>query len=238
MYAIIPLAGPDIVQSDGSFRPMKEYLGEPMIRKILKNRHWYKNGELVNENIIFVLRDVPNVKNLIDYLEKEFQGCKHVILSELSRGALSSALAGISLIKDFNANICIDLVDIDYELSVSVSDMFKKNYELDGLLLSFRGNDPMYSYLQTEGSVVLQCVEKKIISETASAGTYFYKNIERFLDAARGSFEACHLVSFRDALFICPSFNFLIFNKRKVQHLKVDNVVSLSKNFHETIFLK
>lgn len=232
MYSIIPLAGPDLVQPDGTFRPLVHYNGEPMIKKILKNRHWYKSGELLNENIIFVVRNVPQIKILTDYLEKEFNGCSFVVLSDLTKGALSSSLAGVACIKNFNWNICIDLVDIDYELRVSVADTFKNNYELDGLILSFAGNDPKYSYLETDGSYVLQCVEKRIISKTASAGTYFFKNIERLLDAARGSYEANHLVSHRDSMFICPIYNFLIFKKRKIMHLEVDNVVSLSKNFH------
>lgn len=233
MYVIVPLAGQDLVLEDGTFRPLYNYEGEPMIKKILKNRLWIKNGEVKNKDIIFVLRQVDNLEFLISSLKKEFPECHCVILDTITRGALSTVMAGASLISDFTQPICVDLADIDYNLSVSVKNLFQSDYDLDGMLLTFEANDPKFSYLEIHGNRVTQCAEKKVISNIASTGTYFYKNLTTFLEAARGSFEASHLVSFKNSLFICPTFNFLIFKNRKVEHLHVKNIVNMSTLFHK-----
>ena len=57
-------------------------------------------------------------------------------------------------------------------------DMNKLDYffrEYDALALTFESNMEKYSYLQIKDNLVINAAEKKVISNRASAGVYFYK---------------------------------------------------------------
>ncbi|QDK45341.1 hypothetical protein DOM22_09335 [Bdellovibrio sp. ZAP7] len=233
MNIIVPLAGPDLVLKDGTFRPFFPYQGKPMITQIISSRPWFKSGEAKAEDLIFVLREVEKLPELQDYLESSFPGSKQVILKEMTRGALNTALAGVSLVKDFGKPIAVDLVDIDYSApDFSPSKMFALDPTLFGIIPTFNDSNPKFSYLKMQNNVVLECAEKKVISDVASAGTYFFRNLPTFLHAALGSVKNPERVAFKNSLFLCPSFNFLIDDKLKVINHDVTDVVNLSLLFH------
>lgn len=229
MYCIIPIAGPDLVMANGQFRPLFLYDNAPMVEKILKNRSWYKSGELPNNKIIFVTRSVPKIEELHVFLSLKFPECKIVTIPAITQGALCTCLAGASQILEMNELICIDLIDIDFNSDLSPTQIFNENKNIEGMLLSFYSDNEKYSYLDTDGEKVKLCVEKKVISTTASAGVYFYKNLAAFLFCATESIKNRETVSYKNLLFICPSFSFL----SKAGHLVIHKSVEITKSLSE-----
>ncbi len=227
MQVIVPLAGPDLLSEKG-FRPMTDYNGQPMISSLLKRRNWHLSGEVQSQDYVFIIRTVSGVEKLETFLMHEFPGCSIIILSALTQGTLCSALAGASLVKDFDAPICVDLADIDYSSDFAPVKYFSENKKTYGALLTFTSSQPKFSYLKVEGENVLECVEKKVISDVASAGTYFYRDLHSFLLAAQESIRRREQVMVKGSLFICPSFNFLIQNNLKVIHKPIHLIQSLS----------
>ncbi|MEH0860073.1 hypothetical protein [Halobacteriovorax sp. DPLXC-1] len=211
------------------FKPLINYKNSSLYSYIIKNRKWYQDG-LVNE-VIFVLREVPNIKQLEDNIKNEFPNAKLAKVSDLTKGALNSALVGVSMIRNFENIVCIDLIDIDYKYDQCIVDnMVLNNYS--GFLLSFESDLSTYSYLKVEVDKVVKTQEKQVISNEASAGTYFYRNVNMFLKSVDYSIKNFQVINFKSNLFVCPSFNGIINELDGVGFDRVVDVTSLSKDFH------
>lgn len=227
---VVPLAGPDIVRADGSIKPLTPYRDSVLIQEILKNRSWVKKNKV--EDIIFVIQEIAETENLHKQLKTLFPNCKIVRLSNLTRGALMSASAGVAQIANHELPLCVDLVDINYDIDVDIYEYFEKYSDVNGLLFTFKSSNSSFSYVAVENEVCVKFKEKEVISDIASAGTYFYRNSGLFLNSVGWSLLNFEKISFKDNLFLCPSYNFFISMNNKVDVLNVDNVESISEKFH------
>lgn len=223
MYCIVPLAGPDFwIDKLRKPKPLIEVDGVPLVENAIKSRPWYLKGSLKNEAIIFILRETPHTASFKDFLQERFHGSQTVVISYLTRGALLTALAGTSLISDYSVPVCVDLVDILYDApELDIEKIFRDNPSCGGILPYFKSNYEKYSYLQIRDGQVQRTVEKKVISDNASAGTYWFRNLPRFLDSVSGSLSQPDLYSVNNALFLCPAFNELIKKKWEVSPFPV-----------------
>ncbi len=231
MYCLIPLAGPDCYDSKFGIRPLIDLEGDPLIKNILTSRFWYQSGEVSNPDLIFILRDNPRVHELKQYLQNTFPGCQWIIISNLTKGALLSASAGTSLVEDFHVPIAVDLVDLKYQADFSPTELFQKNLDLFGIIPYFHSSNEKYSYLQLDENRLKRAAEKQVISSFASAGTYFFRNVSILLKAISTSTERYPNDTYRDNLFVCPSFNGLI-PEGQVIGVEVEMLSELSLQFH------
>lgn len=234
MKVIVPLAGPDLVMEDGSFRPFFPYKNGELVPTILKSRAWYQNGEVVDSDFIFVIRKVEGIETLKEKFESHFPGCQFVTTESLTGGALLSASLGVSMVTNFQEALCIDLADIDYDCSLNVTKQFEKR-KMSGYLLAFRSENKKYSYLKTEGNNVFECAEKRVISNIAFAGTYFFNNSQSFFEAVSESIANRDEYSFKGILFMCPSYNGLIKKGKSVEFDFIENVNEVIFLFHNAI---
>jgi len=232
MNCIVPLAGPDFVHPELGIKPLFLIEGSPLLQKVIHSRPWWQQGLLQSSGLIFVLRDIPESYQLLPNIKDWFPGSKTVILSKLTIGALSSALAGVSLIEDLSKSLCIDLVDILYQSSSVIADKFS-DIEVGAIVPYFSSQQPCYSYLSFDDQgLVKRAVEKEVISSNASAGTYFFRDAATFTEAVSYSFQRKEELSFRDNLFVCPAVNSVIAANKKVIPVPVDEVRAVSKLFH------
>jgi hypothetical protein len=232
MKCVIPLAGPDFILADGTLKPLFAINGVPLIQKVLNNRAWVLNKEVSNEDFIFILRETPRTDGFKKTLNNFYPGCKIITLPCLTQGALFSALSAVSIFDDWEAPLCLDLIDIHYHSTFSPQAFFKNNPHIHGVIPYFESENPKFSYLELNGSHVLSTIEKKVISTHASAGTYFFKNTHSFLKATLGSLEHKETLTYKNSFFVCPSYNILIKNKLDVTAFAVSDVESYSHLFH------
>ena len=233
MFCIVPLAGPDFVHSTLGIKPLIPVDGEPLLRRIITSRPWWRSGDLQSSGLIFVLRDIPETFQVIEYIKDWFPGAQAVILSSLTTGALMSALAGVALIKDFNTPVCVDLVDILFDTSELMIDQFQTDPTVSGVVPYFTSEESCYSYFEINAKgLVTRAVEKQAISCHASAGTYFFRDAATYLNAVAFSLGHVRDLSVRGVLFVCPAMNYIINAGKKVIPIGVDNVQSVSKIFH------
>ncbi|MDP2625194.1 MAG: hypothetical protein Q8P27_03335 [Candidatus Peregrinibacteria bacterium] len=230
MYCIVPLAGPDFYQESYGIKPLFEYNGGPLIETILKSRSWHDRIE----TFIFVLKEGPHVAEFVGFAQKMFPNSQFVTISEYTKGALMSAAVGASLITDFSQPVVLDLVDIDYDSSgLNPAELFSKGY-IQGILPYFRAEDPCYSYLVTdEQGFLLESAEKRVISDKASAGTYFFQNVPTFFSIIDGNMLQEVDYAYKGILFVCPAYNELVKNGGKVFTQEVDLIRSVSKELKE-----
>ncbi len=232
MNAIIPLAGPDFIHPRFGIRPLVEVEGEPLVRRAITGRPWWRDGTLGPADLVFVLRDVPEAQTVQGFLTDWFPGSRNVRLSDLTGGALLSALAGTALLARPAAPVCVDLVDILYD-GPAMAGLFA-DPAVGGVLPCFQSDEPCYSYAEiaADGSVV-RTVEKRVISSHASAGTYLFRDAALFLRAAAYSLEHADALAHKGALFLCPAMNGVIAEGLRVLPVPVDNVRPVSKSFAE-----
>lgn len=232
MYCIVPLAGPDFIHPTLGIKPLMPIDGEPLLRKVIASRPWWRSGDLQPSGLIFVLRDIPETVQVIEYLDDWFPGSQKVIISSLTSGALMSALAGVSLIKDFTVPLCVDLVDILYETEELMLDRFQDN-SVGGVVPYFTSDESCYSYfdINKEGFVT-RAVEKQVISSHASAGTYWFRDAATYLNAVVFSLYHISELSVKGILFVCPAMNFIMSSGKQVIPISVNSVKPVSKIFH------
>jgi hypothetical protein len=232
MISLVPLAGPDFVHPTLGIKPLMLLDGEPLLRRVITSRPWWRSGHLQPSGLIFVLRDVPETAQVIERIDDWFPGAQKVVISSLTGGALMSALAGVSLIKDFNAPLCVDLVDILYDTRELMVDRFEDN-SVSGVVPYFDSQESCYSYfdINTEG-LVTRAVEKQVISDHASAGTYFFRDAATYLNAVAFSLGHLEELAVRGVLFVCPAMNYIINAGQKVVPVPVERVQPISKIFH------
>lgn len=233
MKCVIPLAGPDIYTEKYGLKPAFEIEGEPLLLKALHSRNWYGDDKSLSEDdLIFVIRESAELNELQAFLQSTFPKGHKVIIPDYTQGALMSALAGVSLIKNFTEPIVIDLVDILFNSEFAPVEIFNSNENISGIIPYFQSENPKYSYLKLDKDKnVLMTKEKEVISQNASAGVYFFKNLPTFLQAA--SFSIAHVkeLAFNNLLFLCPSFNGIINNGEVVNAVKVNEQKEISLKF-------
>ncbi|QPC42251.1 hypothetical protein HW532_05760 [Kaustia mangrovi] len=234
LTCIVPLAGPDVVQPGGRIKPLSEVEGMPLVERAITSRRWWREGLVNSSGLIFVLRsDLPETAVIDRVLQTRFPGCRTVRLGGLTRGALLSAMAGSALVDRFDTPLCIDLVDILYEIDPGPVAAFLSDPGADGLVPWFRASEPSYSYLVTDDAGhVTETAEKRVISQRASAGTYFFRNAAVFLKAAAWSMTATRDGPNGGPVFVCPAYNGLIEAGGRIDAIEVHEVVPLSPAFH------
>ncbi len=233
MICLVPLAGPDFHDPQRGVKALTPVDGLPLVRRAIESRPWWRAGQLTSDGLVFVLRDTPQTAAFRAQLAGWYPGCRFATVSDLTAGALLSALAGIALARDWTAPLMIDLVDILFDLDEDIVGAFAWTADLGAVAPVFASSDPAYSYLELDAAGrVTRAAEKQLISSHASAGCYLFRDVPTFLEAAAHSLRHAGALAFRDALFVCPALNGVIAGGRAVAVAPARDVVPLSKMFH------
>lgn len=113
------------------------------------------------------------------------------VLTHVLNGAVLTCLEGIKSIQDGPVvfNDCDHIFSCRYFYDFCNAGDFS---DIDGALLTFRSQDPKFSYLAYDDKGnVLQTVEKEVIGNDAICGAYFFKNKEVFIRSAIQYLEYC-----------------------------------------------
>jgi hypothetical protein len=227
MKCVIPLAGPDIFLEGRGFKPLIDLDGDTLIHRTLAGRPWA--AVLAPEDYIFVTRSDIGTSELNDYLRATWPGCRVVTIPGITDGAMLSALAGILMVPD-DTPVIVDLADIMFDAPDLEAITFDDR--LGAIIPSFKSQEPIYSYLVIENGVVTQAAEKRVISDNASAGVYIFRDRKAYLTAVVHSITHRDELRFKNIYFVCPMANGLIAAGYSVTSPSVENVISISKDFH------
>jgi hypothetical protein len=231
MKVIVPLAGPDFEREDGQVKAGIQVDGAPLLRRALESRPWWMQKHINTDDIVFVLKDSAVSRAFHgEQLSVWYPAARAVFLSDYSNGAAMSALAGLALVGHARETICIDLADIIYE-GVVAPDAAFSDCSVGALGLVFPSSNPLYSYFRTEQSGrVVEVAEKRVISNNASAGTYFFSGPEMYLRGLAANLRNFDRVAHQGCLFVCPvmqgliecGVNVALSNVTAVRDIKVD----------------
>ena len=131
-----------------------------------------------------------------------------VILEGDTKGAACSALLSANHIKGDKPLL---IANGDQYLDVDISSIMQTfmNKDIDGGIITFESIHPKWSFvkLDTDGFVV-EAAEKRPISKYATAGLYFFKKGNYFIEAAQEMIKKG--VRIMGQFFICPVYNEMI----------------------------
>jgi len=199
---LIPMAGAGSRFAEAGFKlpkPLIDVNGKPMIQNVIENLN-------IDANFIFVVQKEHYEKfNLQSYLSLMAPSCKVIFTDGVTEGAACTTL----LAKEFINN--------DKHLLIANSDqlvewdscdfMYSMIYNnLDGGILTFKDNNSKWSYAKSErNGYVSEVAEKKVISEDATVGIYYWKTGSEYVRFAEQMISKNIRVN--NEFYVCPVFN-------------------------------
>ena len=208
---VIPMAGEGSRFAKAGYtfpKPLIEVWQKPMIQLVLESLG-------LKGNYIFLVRKEHLEKyNLKNYLNVIAPNCKVVVVDQLTEGAACTVL----LAKNYINN--------DKPLVISNSDQFIEwdpseimysfsSKKIDGGILTFKASHPKWSYAKVNKyNKVIEVAEKKVISDNATVGVYFWRQGNDFVKYANQMIEKNIRVN--NEFYVCPVFNEAIGDNKNI----------------------
>jgi molybdopterin-guanine dinucleotide biosynthesis protein A len=125
-----------------------------------------------------------------------------------TQGALISALIGL---KECDLSIPLFITPGDALISAERYSEFRSNClnsDAEFSIVVFESDKPNYSYIRTQQGKLIEVCEKKVISSQATAGIFYFKSAQLFLECAEWSI----MNNFRtqDLFFLAPALNYAV----------------------------
>ncbi len=219
LNVLIPMAGAGsrFAQAGYTFpKPLIEVKGKPMIQLIVENLN-------IEANYIFIVQkehyEQYNLKYLLNLIAPD---CKIVQVEGVTEGAACTTL----LAKEF--------IDNDQPLLMANSDQFiewnsnEAMYafsadEIDGGILTFKATHPKWSYVKlNESGFVSEVAEKRVISDNATVGVYFWKHGSDYVKYAEQMIEKN--IRTNNEFYVCPVFNEAVGDNKKIRIKQIERM--------------
>jgi dTDP-glucose pyrophosphorylase len=130
-------------------------------------------------------------------------------------------------------------IDNDDDLIIANSDQYiSTNFdefiqearasEKDGVIMTFKSSHPKWSYARVDkDDSVTEVAEKRVISDKATVGIYYFKHGSDFVKAAQDMIHK--RIKHNNEYYVCPAYNELILKDQKigVHDIEVDKMHGL-----------
>lgn len=212
LNVVIPMAGAGKRFQEAGYifpKPLIEIKNFPMI-------NWVINSLNIKANYIFIVQkdhlEKYNLKSSLNFIVKN---PKIIALDKLTEGAACTTLLAKKYI-DNNKPLLLANSDqfIEWNSSKVMYNFISKR--VDGAILTFKSTHPKWSYARTNGedNKVVEVAEKKVISENATVGVYYWKHGEDYVKYANSMIKKNIRVN--NEFYVCPVFNEAIKDKKNI----------------------
>jgi len=190
-------------------KPLIDVNSKPMIQMVIENLN-------INANFIFIVRkehqEQYNIKSVLKVLKP---GCKIVEVDELTEGAACTVLLAREYIDNSKPLLLANSDQfIEWNSSKTMYNFISKN--IDAGILTFDAVHPKWSYAKVdENDIVTEVAEKKVISNHATVGIYYWKKGSDFVKYADQMIEKNIRVN--NEFYVCPVFNEAIIDKKIIK---------------------
>jgi len=172
-------------------------------------------------NLIFAVR-LEHINNfsIDDILKQKFgQGIKIVVVDHDTDGTVSTCLLAKDLINN-DSPLIIYCPDVCFQSQLRPSSI---DESLDGFVLTFKANNPAYSYVATNSEgYATKTAEKQVISSDAAVGVYHFKHGKSFVNYAEELIRKN--IRTKNEFYVCPMYNLLIRDGLKVKISQVEKM--------------
>jgi capsule biosynthesis phosphatase len=208
---VIPMAGLGSRFASAGYAEIKPFIqvkNEPMIKWALKSLSFLPSPIQL---IFIILKEHENTYNVSEKLHDLFgRSIKIIITPTLTEGQAASVALAKDMINNQN-KLFIFNCDTFSQTPNLWTHIVEKNP--DGTIVCFHANDARYSYAALDQYMyVRETTEKKVISNFASNGLYYFRHGFYFIDA----YEKMKKEHTEGEMYVAPLYNYLIKNGKKV----------------------
>jgi dTDP-glucose pyrophosphorylase len=208
----------DVFESGSKYPKMLTEINEkPMVEVVIDNLKPLFNTQ---NKVIFVIKKDDNDKYYLGNIIKLMIPYAHVITVEKeTSGAACTALLAIEAMDDTASLL---LVNGDQILDCNLQEILQEFNQkpVDGGVITFKSVHPRWSYVKVDDlGLVVEAAEKKPISNSATAGFYYYKKTLEFIQyTKRMILKDAHI---NGLFYICPVFNEMILDQKKITTFEI-----------------
>jgi HAD superfamily hydrolase (TIGR01509 family) len=222
LNVIIPMAGKGSRFASAGYtfpKPLIEIAGKPMIQCVIENLN------LIAKFIFIIQKKHQQKNNIVSLLKTLIPDCEIIILDKVTEGAACTVLLAKRLIN--NKRPLLIANSDQYIVWNSNNTLYKfHNRDYDGGIITFKASHPKWSYARTDDTnMVLEVAEKKVISNNATTGIYFWKKGSDYVKYAEKMIEENNRVN--NEFYVCPVFNYAIKDKKKIYISEVEEMYGL-----------
>jgi len=211
-------------------KPLIKVHNKPMIQWVIKSLN-------IKANYIFIIQSEHEKKFQIKKKLKKLEpNCKIIEIKKLTKGAACTTLLAKKFI---NTKTQLIISNSDQFIEWSREKILKKFYKkgVDGGILTFNSTHPKWSYALTDKQKkVIEVAEKKVISNNATVGVYYWKKGSDYVKYAEKMIK--NKVMFNNEFYVCPVFNEAIKDNKRIIVEKVKKMWGLGTPEDLNFFLK
>ena len=222
---VVPMAGRGSRFTEQGYADSKPFIdvnGKPMIQRVIENL-----GIEFDKNYMFVLVCLQEDFDKYDFHQfKDIIGHDSydvVILDDVTEGAAQTILQAKDLINDDTPLLTLNtdqMIDYNPEKMWGIAEQF------DGYIPCFWGDSEDWSYARTlDNGYVQEVAEKKVISNNATAGYYYWSKGSDFVKYAEQMIEDNSRTN--GEFYVAPDYNWAIKDGKKIGIGMVDKVYEL-----------
>ena len=217
---VIPMAGAGSRFVNAGYEKPKPFIdvdGMPMIERVLGNLNY------PDANFILIARKdhMAREEELVESIKSKYNA-RFIGIDQLTEGTACTVLFARKYINNSHPLLIANsdqLVDI--RIRSFIDDCISR--KLDGSILTFidRFKDPKWSFARiNQKGLVQEVQEKKVISDYATVGIYFYSKGVDYVNAAIDMIVENDRVN--DEFYTCPTYNYAIRDGLKVGIYNMD----------------
>lgn len=228
LQIVMPMAGAGSRFVNAGFntpKPLVRVDNIPMFLKAISSLDNIKT----QKKYIFVLRQEHiKTQNLDKLIRKSLPEAIIVTIPEITRGATETALMAKNYLEINDPVIVMDC-DLWFEsesYKIMVNSVLNGDNSISAGLLTFEATNPRYSYAKINpNNTVSEVAEKKVISNHAITGAYFFASANTFINTANTLLGRA-IDNKTPEYYISLLYNIMIDEGKKIQATYVDKYAS------------
>ena len=211
---VIPMAGKGFRFMEAGYTFPKPLIGikdKTMIEVVINNLK-----PATNHRFIFIAQKEHCEKyDIYNVLKRATNNQFELIqINGITEGAACTVLLASNYINNDNDLL---IANSDQYIDIKIDDFISKsrNSKSDGVIMTFRSSHPKWSYARTnEKGRVLETAEKRVISDNATVGIYYFKKGKDFVSGAQSMIHKN--IRHNNEFYVCPVFNELIITGKNI----------------------
>jgi dTDP-glucose pyrophosphorylase len=212
---LIPMAGSGSRFAEVGYtlpKPMIDVQGKPMIQVAVETLD-------IDATYTYVVQKEHHEQyNLANLLNKLTPNCNIVQVDGITEGAACTTLLAKQYINNDKPLI---ISNSDQWIDWNSTDAIAHWSTADGGILTFKSNNPKHSYAKiNEEGLVTETDEKKVISNDATVGVYYWKKGYDYVRYAEQMIEKN--IRTNNEFYVCPVFNQAIEDGKKIVIKEID----------------
>ncbi|KKS84817.1 MAG: Nucleotidyl transferase [Parcubacteria group bacterium GW2011_GWA2_43_11] len=208
LLIVIPMAGMGkaFVEAGYAFpKPLVDIEGKTMIEFVINN----VKPSIPHKFIFVVLKEQYDKFDFYNIFKNATNNSFEVVT--VGNSTQGAAITALSAIQHIDCDNEVLLANADQFLECKIEDFIKeaRKKKVDGYIMTFNSSHPRWSYVRTdEKGHVIEAAEKKVISNHATVGLYYYKSGKMLVSALKSMVKKN--ITHNNEFYICPAFNEII----------------------------